>query len=58
METPNPTDGVLAKYEEHEDAVYAVEWSSYDCWVFASLSYDGRCLINRVPKAEKHKILF
>jgi WD40 repeat protein len=54
---PPLEEGILAKYEEHEDAVYAVEWSSYDPWIFASLSYDGRLVINRVPKSQKYKIL-
>ncbi|XP_014674202.1 PREDICTED: protein TSSC1-like [Priapulus caudatus] len=51
------TNGVLASYEEHEDSVYAAEWSTADPWLFASLSYDGRVVINRVPRAEKYKIL-
>ncbi|ESO92508.1 hypothetical protein LOTGIDRAFT_206565 [Lottia gigantea] len=51
------TDGVIATYEEHEDSVYAVDWSTADPWVFASLSYDGRLVVNRVPRAEKYKIL-
>eukprot|EP00057_Strongylocentrotus_purpuratus_P001609 XP_001200158.2 PREDICTED: protein TSSC1 [Strongylocentrotus purpuratus] len=50
-------DGVIATYEEHEDSVYAAEWSAADPWLFASLSYDGRLVINRVPRAEKYKIL-
>ena len=56
-ESTPPQDGVIATYEEHEDSVYAVDWSSADPWVFASLSYDGRLVINRVPRAEKYKIL-
>ncbi|XP_060081010.1 EARP and GARP complex-interacting protein 1-like [Ylistrum balloti] len=52
-----PKDGVIATYEEHEDSVYASDWSSADPWVFASLSYDGRLVINRVPRVEKYKIL-
>ncbi|XP_059162909.1 EARP-interacting protein homolog [Physella acuta] len=52
-----PKDGVIATYEEHEDSVYAVDWSSADPWTFASLSYDGRLVINRVPRSEKYKIL-
>ncbi|GAB1603606.1 EARP and GARP complex-interacting protein 1-like [Argonauta hians] len=51
------TDGVIATYEEHEDSVYRVDWSTADPWVFASLSYDGRLVINRVPRTEKYKIL-
>lgn len=52
-----PQDGVIATYEEHEDSVYAVDWSSADPWLFASLSYDGRLVINRVPRALKYHIL-
>jgi hypothetical protein len=40
-------DRVLKVYEEHEDSVYKVEWSNIDPWVFASLSYDGRFVINK-----------
>lgn len=56
-ENTPPEDGVIATYEEHEDSVYKADWSSADPWVFASLSYDGRLVINRVPRAEKYKIL-
>jgi WD40 repeat protein len=52
-----PDDGVIAVYEEHEDSVYAVRWSTADAWVFASLSYDGRFVINHVPSNEKYAIL-
>ncbi|KAJ8290606.1 hypothetical protein GJAV_G00015190 [Gymnothorax javanicus] len=50
-------DSIISTYEEHEDSVYAVEWSSADPWLFASLSYDGRLVINRVPRALKYRIL-
>jgi len=50
-------DSIIATYEEHEDSVYAVEWSAADPWLFASLSYDGRLVINRVPRALKYRIL-
>jgi len=50
-------DGVLATYEEHEDSVYSVDWSAADPWVFASLSYDGRLVINRVSRQFKYRIL-
>ncbi|XP_061066647.1 EARP and GARP complex-interacting protein 1 isoform X1 [Eubalaena glacialis] len=52
-----PQDSVIATYEEHEDSVYAADWSSADPWLFASLSYDGRLVINRVPRALKYHIL-
>ncbi|XP_049763235.1 EARP-interacting protein homolog [Schistocerca cancellata] len=50
-------DGVLATYDEHEDSVYRVEWSAADPWTFASLSYDGRLVISKVPRSVKYKIL-
>lgn len=50
-------DRVIKVYENHEDSVYNVEWSSADPWIFASLSYDGRLVIDKVPKEEKFKIL-
>lgn len=31
--------------------------SSADPWTFASLSYDGRLVVNQVPRAVKFKIL-
>jgi hypothetical protein len=34
-----------------------LEWSATDPWVFASLSYDGRVVVNRVPSQIKYKIL-
>ena len=50
-------DGLISIYDEHEDSVYAVEWSAAEPWSFASLSYDGRVVINKVPKDVKFDIL-
>ncbi|RZF41829.1 hypothetical protein LSTR_LSTR005291 [Laodelphax striatellus] len=44
-------DGVLATHDQHEDSVYCVEWSAANPWCFASLSYDGRLLINKVARS-------
>lgn len=57
QEKSTQKDGVIITYEEHEDSVYAVEWSTADPWLFASLSYDGRIVINKVPRTEKYRIL-
>lgn len=46
-------DGLIRTFEDHEDSVYAIEWSPNDPWIFASLSYDGRFIINKVPEKEK-----
>ncbi|KAI5631048.1 protein TSSC1 [Phthorimaea operculella] len=50
-------DGVLQSYEQHEDSVYCCEWSAAEPWTFASLSYDARLVISRVPRHFKYKIL-
>jgi EARP and GARP complex-interacting protein 1 len=50
-------DRLIKVYEEHEDSVYKTEWAASDPWIFASLSYDGRFVINKVPKADKFKII-
>lgn len=34
-----------------------VEWSTADPWLFASLSYDGRFILNHVPRETKFAIL-
>ncbi|XP_019557660.2 EARP-interacting protein homolog [Aedes albopictus] len=50
-------DGLLQTFDQHEDSVYCVEWSTADPWMFASLSYDGRLVISKVPKQYKYQIL-
>ena len=50
-------DGLIQKFDDHEESVYNVAWSSADPWTFASLSYDGRLVINKVPRSIKMKIL-
>jgi hypothetical protein len=37
--------------------VYGLAWSAADPWLFASMSYDGRLVVNKVPKNIKYKIL-
>lgn len=51
------SDGHLSSCEEHEDSVYAAGWSAADPWTFASLSYDGRLVVSRVPRQVKYSIL-
>ena len=51
------TDGLVRAYEEHEDSVYVAKWATADPWVFASLSGDGRLVLNRVPRDTKYRIL-
>lgn len=50
-------DGKAHTCDDHDDSVYGLAWSAADPWLFASLSYDGRVLVNRVPKSVKYKVL-
>mmetsp|Transcript_19738 Transcript_19738/g.33910 ORF Transcript_19738/g.33910 Transcript_19738/m.33910 type:complete len:374 (-) Transcript_19738:58-1179(-) len=50
-------DGVVSRYDKHDESVYSVAWCSSDAWSFASVSYDGRVVINHVPQQEKYKII-
>ncbi|OQR96716.1 hypothetical protein ACHHYP_13756 [Achlya hypogyna] len=50
-------DAKIKSYEEHEDSVYSVAWGSADSWLFASVSYSGRVVLNQVPSTEKYRIL-
>ncbi|CAJ1332823.1 unnamed protein product [Effrenium voratum] len=53
----NAADGLVRKYEEHEDSCYSCCWSASDAWVFASVSFDGKLVVNRIPGEEKYRIL-
>lgn len=47
-------DHHVRSFTDHEDGITALAWSCADAnsWLFASLSYDGRVIVNRVPDAE------
>ncbi len=42
---------------DHGDAVYGASWSAADAWVYMTLGYDGKAVLNHVPSKEKYKIL-
>lgn len=50
-------DGKVFTFDDHEDSVYGLAWSHFDPWLLASLSYDGRFAVNKVPKTIKYKLL-
>lgn len=53
-----PADGLIQRFDkQHEDSCYSCCWSAVDAWVFASVSYDGKLVVNRVPGEEKYRIL-
>ncbi|XP_077246802.1 WD repeat-containing protein DWA2-like [Tasmannia lanceolata] len=41
-------DPLLNSYSDYEDSVYGLAWSSREPWIFASLSYDGRMVVESV----------
>ena len=54
---PSLEDGKIKTFDDHEDSVYCAEWSATDPWIFATLSYDGRLVVNHVPRNIKFRIL-
>lgn len=49
-------DRLIQTFEEHEDSVYSISWAT-SAWIFASLSYEGRVVINHVPTEYSDAIL-
>ncbi|KAH9759462.1 WD REPEATS REGION domain-containing protein [Citrus sinensis] len=46
VESPNQrANSLLNSYSDYEDSVYGLAWSSREPWIFASLSYDGRVVV-------------
>ena len=41
----NDEDKLIKNYDDFEDSVTSVAWSSASAWVFASVSYSGNCII-------------
>jgi hypothetical protein len=39
---------LLNSYTDYEDSIYGIAWSSHDPSLFASLSYDGRVVLESV----------
>jgi len=50
-------DGLVRPYLDHEQSVFSAVWCAADAWIFASVSLDGKAVINHVPSSEKYKIL-
>ncbi|PWA46123.1 transducin/WD40 repeat-like superfamily protein [Artemisia annua] len=42
------TESLLHSYSDYEDSVYGLSWSSREPWLFASLSYDGRVVVESI----------
>ncbi|WOL05302.1 WD repeat-containing protein DWA2 [Canna indica] len=48
-------DSLLNSYTDYEDSVYGLAWSARDPLVFASLSYDGRVIVESVKSYIRRK---
>ncbi|XP_059634004.1 WD repeat-containing protein DWA2 isoform X1 [Cornus florida] len=49
VESPTKrVDPLLNSYSDYEDSVYGLAWSSREPWTFASLSYDGRVVVESI----------
>ena len=51
-------DGLIQKYNRHEDSVYRASWGcGSSAWAFATASYDGLAMFNSVPGTERQRIM-
>ncbi|CAN1322795.1 WD repeat-containing protein DWA2 [Linum perenne] len=46
-QTPK-VDPLVNSYTDYEDSVYGLAWSYREPWIFASLSYDGRVVVESI----------
>ncbi|CAH9107014.1 unnamed protein product [Cuscuta europaea] len=44
----NQVDPLLNSFSDYEDSVYGLAWSYREPWMFASLSYDGRVVVESI----------
>lgn len=56
---PPVADHHVRTFTDHEDAITSLAWScaNANSWLFATLSYDGRVIINRVPDSEVKSLM-
>jgi len=47
----------MCAFPHHDDSVYGLAWSGADEFAFASVSYDGRLVVNALPKSVKDEVL-
>lgn len=47
----------MIDYVEFEDAVYSLDWSMNDPWIFAAVSYNSYVHINSIPEDIKYQIM-
>ena len=52
---PDAADIKVRDFDLHDESVATVAWSHCDAWVFASLSFDGRVLLNHARRPEPKK---
>jgi EARP and GARP complex-interacting protein 1 len=55
--SPSLSHRQVKAMDQHEECVYSVAWSPAEAWMYCSLSYEGRVILNHVPSTEKYKIL-
>ena len=51
------TPNVCVARHEHGDSAYGLSWGAADAWIYMTVGYDGKAILNHVPSNEKYKIL-
>jgi WD40 repeat protein len=46
----------VSRYE-HQDSIYDMAWGAADAWIYVTVAFDGKVVLNHVPSNEKYKIL-
>jgi len=59
LESQNATTSCVESYKDHEDSVHACCWGvcEMDPWCVASVSHDGRLVVQRVSQNVQYSIL-
>jgi EARP and GARP complex-interacting protein 1 len=50
-------NALVGRYEHGGEPVYAATWGAADAWIYLTIGYDGKAVLNHVPSQEKYKIL-
>eukprot|EP00604_Paraphysomonas_vestita_P001063 CAMPEP_0174822518 /NCGR_PEP_ID=MMETSP1107-20130205/16233_1 /TAXON_ID=36770 /ORGANISM="Paraphysomonas vestita, Strain GFlagA" /LENGTH=68 /DNA_ID=CAMNT_0016041595 /DNA_START=856 /DNA_END=1059 /DNA_ORIENTATION=+ len=49
QDSSDPPDVRIKAMDQHEECVYNIAWSPAEAWMYCSLSYEGRVILNHVP---------
>ena len=57
VDDSSETANVCVVRHEHGESCYAAAWGAADAWIYLTVGYDGKVVLQHVPSKEKYKIL-